>query len=98
MTLVRVSKTALYPLVTWGFSWDPYGSKISLVAGRNTVVNAQLEVQQHAGPILVEIMHERECRKNKEESEYEWIRQDVEESSMAVQLYFIMLKISLEAA
>ena len=43
---MHVSKIALYSLVTWGFSWDPCGLIISLDAGRSTVVNAQVEVQQ----------------------------------------------------
>ena len=50
-----MSKIALYPFVTWGLSWDPCGLIVSLDAGRSTVANAQVEVQLHAGPILVEI-------------------------------------------
>ena len=59
-----MSKIALYPFVTWGFSWDPCGLIISLDSGRSTVVNAQIEVQQHAGPCLVEI-HESIVREKK---------------------------------
>ena len=62
-TWVRVSKIALYPFVTWGFIWDPCGLIVSLDAGKSTVVNAQVEVQLHAGPFLVEIMHKIECGK-----------------------------------
>ena len=56
-TWVRVTKIALYPFVTWGFSRDPCGLIVSLDAGRSTVVNAQVEVQLHAGPFLVEIIY-----------------------------------------
>ena len=58
-----VSKIAIYPFVTWGFSWDPCRLIISLDSGRSMVVNAQVEVQQYAGPFLVEIMHKIECGK-----------------------------------
>ena len=54
---MHVSKVALYPFVTWSFSWDPCGLIVPLDAGRSTVVNAQVEVQLHAKPILVEIMY-----------------------------------------
>ena len=60
---MSVSKIALYPFVTWAFSWDPCGLIVSLDAGRSTVVNAQVEVQQHAAPFKVEIMHKIECGK-----------------------------------
>ena len=49
---MRMSKTAFYPFVTWGFSWDPCGLIISLDANRDTVVNAKVDVQQHAGPFF----------------------------------------------
>ena len=58
-----MTKIALSPFVTWGFSRDTCGLIVSLDAGKSTVVNAQVEVQMHAGIFLVEIMHKIECGK-----------------------------------
>ena len=33
---MQVSKIAIYPFVTWGFSWDPGGLIISLDAGKSS--------------------------------------------------------------
>ena len=63
-----MSKIAHYPFVSWGFSWDSCGLIVSLDAGGSTVVNAQVEVQQHAGPFLVGIMHKIDCGTEKEQS------------------------------